>query len=460
MKDIEREQKDVEMSSRRKILGLGCIGLGAVGFALPGLAKNAFADSPDDSKGVDVKSTIDAREFGVKADGKTDDFKALQHIFNTVLTSVGGIIQLPPGIIVCSARIVNRGKPVMLLGAGRGSTRIHFTGESEDTVGLLFEQQKYPNTLQVRNLSLTTDQQEKGDALTIVYAPEDCCSMRVVERVYLENITIVGEDIANHGFRNGVVMQDTNSPLLYNVCVSGRQPAAGMENRTRTRSCFKFVTGAHGSATPVQAALIKCSGYNAKFGVDMVGAHEGLVINSGNFVECGVGISQNSGPEQGIFEQVQPLPEGGLRPGIWIQDTHCNVFKAGVFLQRVTQGFIQNCLIYKAPDSSQDCVGVRLSRCTDVKINGSMFLNHSPHGLFEGVLAENSTVRCYISDNIFERCDNSVHLSQGTAGCFAWDNLTQGGRSGTLLNEGERNKYRQLGEDVWRDQDNQTSSEQ
>jgi hypothetical protein len=332
-----------------------------------------------------------------------------------------------------------------------GSTTICFTGTTEDTVGIVFDQQRYMNTLEVRNLSLVTNHQETGDALTVQYTAEDCMAMRVVERVFLENLNIRGLDIARHGFRNGVVLRHVNSPFLLNVSVSGRQPAAGMENRTHTDSCFKLIAGGVGESMPVQAGLWKCSGYNARHGVNLIGAHEGLVVSAGNFVECAVGISQVCGPEQGLFPDSEPLPDGGRRPGIWIGDTHCNVFQAGIYLRNVVQGFVHDCLIYKAPDAGQDCVGVRLSHCADIKVHHSQFVSHSRRGRFDGLRTENNTVRCQITNNTFEWTDASLHLEPGTTDVYAWDNSVQGGSPGEVINEGRGNRFRELGADSWHD---------
>ncbi len=434
--------------SRRQLIHWGCGGLAAVPMAF---ARTGMAGATETQEYAMSSAGIDVREHGVKADGVTDDYAALQRVFDEVLPESGGIVQLPPGIIQCSGQIHSRTKPVVVLGSGRGSTRIRFTGESEDSVGFVFDQQQYPNTFEMRNLTLITNQQESGDAITVRYTPEDCMTMRVVERVFLENVTIVGEDIALHGFRNGVVLWHANSPLLYNVCVSGRQPAAGIENRTHTESCIKLYAGALGESMPVQAGLVKCSGYNARFGVNLIGAHEGLVVTAGNFVKCAVGISQISGPDEGLFPEAEPLPDGGIRPGIWISDTHCNVFIAGIYLQDMVQGFIHNCLIYKTPDAVQDCAGVRLSHCADIKIHASTFVSHTRHGRFDGIRTENNTYRCQISNNTFEWTDASVHLGPGTNGCHVWDYTTQGGSPGALIDEGSDNRFRALGADAWHD---------
>jgi len=424
---------------------MGCSGMAVAPMAL---AQNAVANAVQPKSSM---ANIDACEYGVKADGKTDNFTAIQRIFDEVIPETGGLVQFPAGTCVCSGRIVSRAKPIIMLGAGCGSTIFMFTGETEDTVGFMFDQQNYPNTLQVRNLSLVTNQQETGDALTINYTPEDCMSMRVVERVFLENLTIVGKDIAQHGFRNGVVLRHVNSPFMLNVCVSGRQPAAGMENRTHTDACFKLIAGANGESMPVQAGLMKCSGYNSKFGVNLIGAHEGLVVTAGNFVECGVGISQNCGPGEGIFPELEDLPDGGIRPGIWVSDTHCNVFVAGVYLQDVVQGFIHDCLIYKAPDAVQDCSGIRLAHCADIKIHNSNFVSHTREGRFEGVHAEKNSSRCQVFNNTFTWTDASLHFERGTTRFHCWDNIAQGGMSGDVIDEGEKNFYRDLGKDNWRE---------
>ena len=435
--------------TRRSMLSLGWGGVAAAPVLLAGSGlgmPNAFAETPSPA----ANGVIDVREHGVRADGVTDDYEAIQRIFDEVLPPEGGVVQFPAGVCRCGGRVVSRKKPVILQGAGRGATRMLFTGNTENQVGFYFDQQHYPNTLQVRDISFVTDQQESGDALCVDYTPEDCMAMRVVQRVHLENINIVGVDIAQHGFRNGVILRHVNAPVLFNVCVSGRQPRAGMENRTHTESCIKLVAGAIHVSMPVEAALIKCSGYNARYGVNLIGAHEGLVVTAGNFVECAVGISQVCGPEEGLFPESEPLPDGGTRPGIWITDTHCNVFMAGVYLQDVVQGFINNCLIYKAPDAAQDCNGVHLSHCADIKVHHSMFVSHTREGRFDGIFAENNTSRCQFSNNTFTWTDYSIHLDEGASQIHAWENLSQGGSAGKQVDRGHGNRFRNLGENTWR----------
>lgn len=101
---------------------------------------------------------------------------------------------------------------------------------------------------------------------------------------------------------------------------------------------------------------------------------------------------------------------------IWITDTHCNVFVAG-FFQDMVQRFINDCLIYKAPDAAQDCSGIRLSHCADIKIHHNYFVPHTARGLFEGVRTENGTHRCQISDNTFSLADRVLHFDDTTTGC-------------------------------------------
>jgi hypothetical protein len=425
------------------------IGLGS-GMALASLALSASAQAPADEGRATVPGTwIDLAEHGVRADGVTDDHAAIQRVFDEVVPATGAVVRFPPGVCRCSGRIVSRGRPLAVVGAGAGNSVVLFTGTDPDSVGFLFDQQRFPNTLRVCDLGLWTDGQEAGDALTVAYTPQDCMSMRVTERVTIQNVSIVGQDIARHGFRNGVVLRYVNSPLLSNVSVSGRQPRAGMQNRTRTECCFKLVAGAVGESMPVQARLLTCSGYNARYGVNLIGAHEGLVVYAGNFVECAVGIAQNCGPEPGLFPEPEPLPDGGTRPGVWITDTHCNVFVAGIYLQKVVQVFVKDCLIYKAPDAVEDCTAVRLSRCADVHVRNSMFVSHSRRGRFEGVCAENGTVRCRVSDNTMEWCDTAVRLGPGTGGIHVWDNVVQGGGEGALVDQGRGNRFRALGADAW-----------
>lgn len=396
-------------------------------------------------------NAINVKDHGVKGDGDTDDYPAIQRVFDDVLPAAGGIVHFPPGIYRCGGQVLSRTKPVVMTGAGRGATRILFDGKSAEQVGFVFQQQHYPNTLQIRDLSLVTDQQETGDALMVQYTAQDCMAMRVVERVFLENINIVGQDIAKHGFRNGIILRHVNSPLLFNVSVSGRQPAAGMENRTHTESCFKLIAGAVGESMPVQAALMKCSGYNARFGVNLFGAHEGLVVTGGNFVECAVGVSQNCRSDDGLFPEPESLPDGGIRPGIWIADTHCNVFVAGFYLQDMAQGFIKDCLIYKAPDAAQDCSGIRLSNCIDIKIHNNHFLSHTRNGLFDGIRTENGTQRCQITNNTLSMTDHSLYFGPGTHHMHIWDNIVHGDTPARLVDQGAHNRYRNLGEDHWHD---------
>jgi len=457
--EMNRDTRDTQGTppeiNRRQVLALS--GMAAAGIpvslaAIAGCVGNPVCRQMTDinKNGEGVQMLVNVRDFGAVGDGVTDDHKAIQRSFQEGLTESGGIVFFPPGRYRCGGRIVSEAKPVSVLGAGRGSSVICFTATEEDQVGFLFDQQVYTNTVELRSLTLTTDQAEPGDALTVRYSSQDCRAVRIYERVYLENINIVGTDTACHGFRNGVCLEHVNSPLLLNVSVSGRQPAAGLSNRTHTNACFKLIGGAlQTGGIPVQSGFYRCSGYNARFGIHVSGAHEGMIVHGGNFVECGVGIFQNSSSEPSPFDSGEPSMDGGTRPGIWISDTHCNVFQAGVYLQNVLQGIISNMLIYKAPDSSEDCAGVRLSRCSDLKMHHSIFVSQSRKGSFVGLLTENGTVRCQISDNTFEWCNESIHLGMGTSGCHVWDNQVQGGGSGVCVDEGERNRFRALGVDSW-----------
>jgi hypothetical protein len=157
---------------------------------------------------------VDARWFGVRADGSTNDAAALQAAID--LVSTGGVVMLPRGTISYGTTLTVYGA-VTLQGQGRGETTLSYTGAAQGIV------QSTPSTriydVVIRDLTLS-------DAGTGTIGLD----MASVSSGVFENLLI-------DGFTTGVSITGSNGFCVYNRFI----------NVTAANATTGFIVGAAGS---------------------------------------------------------------------------------------------------------------------------------------------------------------------------------------------------------------------
>ena len=94
-----------------------CTGLPSTGFTFLQAGTGATTRTGQ----AKLRDTVNAKDFGVAADGSTNDAAALQLAVDYLVANGGGILQLPPGFIsVGSAISITKGIAVIGAGAGAG----------------------------------------------------------------------------------------------------------------------------------------------------------------------------------------------------------------------------------------------------------------------------------------------------------------------------------------------------
>ncbi len=99
--------------NRRRMLtnGLGLAGVATLASVHPVLA----ADNPPPDDGI-----VNAKAFGAKGDGVTDDTAAIQKAINTAARITGRTVYLPPGVYAISSPLrITETRAVLLRGAGK-----------------------------------------------------------------------------------------------------------------------------------------------------------------------------------------------------------------------------------------------------------------------------------------------------------------------------------------------------
>lgn len=200
---------------------------------------------------------INAKIFGVKADGIKDDTKSLQSAF-TVCAKLGATLFLPSGVIITSSDInintVNTlSKKLKIVGSGIGNCIIRNTGTT--TKYALHITGNYFDMLEMRDFRI--ERPDKG-------VPDGGTAIRI-EKEFLTNI----ENIDIFRFTTGLELSDVNSTYMKSINV--RWCGTGMK--------FKLATG--GVSNPNLIELNNCVfNSSSKWGIELTYPH------NVNFISC------------------------------------------------------------------------------------------------------------------------------------------------------------------------------
>src|SRR3990172_7644694 len=99
-------------------------------------ANNLNPEAPPSTQARLSLDIYDAEEFGARADGKSDDVRAIQRAIDKAAVDGGGVVYLSPGTYRIDSTLTLKAN-VHLQGAGWGATHIDFSNAADS--GNLFE---------------------------------------------------------------------------------------------------------------------------------------------------------------------------------------------------------------------------------------------------------------------------------------------------------------------------------
>lgn len=202
-------------------------------------------------------SSVNAKFFGVKADGVTDDTKNLQKALDLAI-KYGLTLVLPYGTIITTQDLIidassSKGK-MRVLGSGMSNTVIKNIGNN--TTNAIKITGNYFNNLELKDFRLERELSTPN--------PTGNIGLYIEKQVYasLENIEVIR-------FKSGIVMNDVST--LYMKRVHARFCGQG----------FHFARGINGASNPNLIEIHSCVlASNSEWGITFVNGHSVNIYSS------------------------------------------------------------------------------------------------------------------------------------------------------------------------------------
>lgn len=392
--------------------------------------------------------TVSDKQFGVKADGTTDDTAALQACLNAGVAS----IYIPAGTRLVTADLTRTGNThlfgdtmsssIIVMG---GTSTFRFTGNDADGEYNVYQ-------LEIERIGFRSNTMKAGD---ILYASWIKGQGGTSKTVTLRDCEFLGTTPTN-GFQNAVHLYNARNVTIDNVRVLGDRG-----NSTIHSSSGFFIEGEVNGGAPVEIYFKNTEVYYCQFGYSISGWVEGVYWVDSGAIACRVGI--------------QAIASGAPRPLLSVDACHFNTDWGGVLTKNFVQFFITNTLFYANSSDGQstayygitgevDTVGVDLNAMIDgntfmgligtipkyaVQINGGYgtegsIISRNRFNAFTAgiVLQPNSSNVLVTSDNVFTQCQSN-YSDQGTGNTVAQPSwIVSGGQF--VFPDGSIHKFGQL----------------
>lgn len=284
-----------------------------------------------------------------------------------------------------------------LYGYGYNIARLVFDAAGP---GMTINQVNYKFATHIEGVSISTIRQEPGVGLSITYAPGDSYINRSYGRCIVQDVEVRGENDLNHGWLDGVVMNDTHLARLRGLMITGRKNDGATPDRNvynRMRYGLSIVGAPGGIPSDIDVSNPEIT--RGQIGINLAGAMEGILISKPTLVAVETGVRGR------MVSQ---------RPWVQIESGHINCFDYGVDLQNCPQSTIDKLLIYKFQNTDGPTTGVKLDACSYSSVTRLRLMNQAAdataNGDWHGVVA-NDTSYTNISDIDHERPSKTVQIT-------------------------------------------------
>jgi len=295
---------------------------------------------------------VNVKDFGAVGDGVTDDTNAIQaaidHICNI---GIGMQLFVPKGIYICNNNIIlTTNSSIKIQGNGTDISIISFIG----VFGFIINLETHNASISIDSLTLTTDQQNLGTAITVTLLTGNPNPANTALSV-LSNLIIRGNDgyYRLKGWKNGIIILEASNFNFINVFVSGSNSGIeGVGWIPLNTSTFGAVLSGTSTNIPVVFNFIGCEFNYVGVGIDYDYSTQGVTINQCNFVGGNVGININN----------------LLTYQLAVTDSQFNVNTVAINLQYAIAGVMISDNLFLIPDNS---TGINVGRAKEYIISNN-----------------------------------------------------------------------------------------
>jgi hypothetical protein len=247
-----------------------------------------------------------AKDYGAKGDGVTDDTAAIQRWLAAVGSS-GGTGYVPPGSYILSNVITQTlaGVSVNLRGAGAGNTRFVFTGSSNGLVLGLTRALGVWGAARVSDISIVRGQTAPAQAnvgLSIIV--DSTQGVEYFGNSGVSDIFIQGSSPGTNAWSTGILLQDTTSFEIRNTYILGPNASnAGTDSGVS-------IVGTSASTFSVQTDITDSSIQGFSAGINVTGYVQGLFVENSAIIGDWWGINWQGVSAATSYSAASSVPAG------------------------------------------------------------------------------------------------------------------------------------------------------
>ena len=291
--------------------------------------------------------------------------------------------------------------PSACVAPAAGLSTILFTGPGD---GLVIENTRQDQPVQISDLSLTTTRQEPGTALSVTFTGLDLNHYGEYPLGSIRELSIGGRDFGSSGWARGIHVQDfANAVIAENDVIGRRDIALATQASFQHMTMGIEVTGA-GPIDVTTLHLTRNKVFSAATCMQDDGAIEGVEYLSNVVFGCGTGFVTTRSRQ---------------RPYVRYQGNHANVFTAGIAISNAPQSWVSDNLIYKNEHATGPTQAIALEASPLTQIVGNQMINQASDavvsGDWYGIRVSNSPY-VQADANVCERPSTCFHVTGSSTG--------------------------------------------
>jgi hypothetical protein len=231
--------------------------------------------------------TFDAKDFGAKGDGVTDDTVAIQN-WLTAVGSHGGTGYAPSGTYAVNSALAQTvaGVSVNIRGGGVGNTTFLFTGSTNGFVLTLTRAAGVWGGVRISDISIVRQQTSPAQSnIGLSVIVDSTQGVGYYGNSGLSDVSIVGSSPGITGWYTGILLQNATNFELRNVNIRGPNASgAGAD-------CGISIDGTSLSMFSVQTDITDCNIQGFSTGINAAGFIQGVSIENSAIIGNWWGIN-------------------------------------------------------------------------------------------------------------------------------------------------------------------------